>query len=96
MSTKEQIIDRALIAASGGPDAQRIARLEDELARLRKRLTLPRKGDADTINLLRAALIAAQEKLTIYRADSNGEYRGGMEYGMLMQMIDRALGQPAN
>lgn len=35
MSTKEEIINRALLGASGGPDAQKTARLEDEIERLR-------------------------------------------------------------
>lgn len=39
----------------------------------------------------RLALIAAQQKLRLYRAQNSGEYVGGMEYSALMVMIDEAL-----
>lgn len=43
---------------------------------------------------LREALIAAKEKLAIYRAHSTGEYQGGMEYRSLIDLIDTALSTP--
>jgi hypothetical protein len=39
----------------------------------------------------RAALIAAKEKLMLYRAQHSGDYIGGVEYTSLMRMINRAL-----
>ncbi len=42
---------------------------------------------------LRTALQAAKEKLMIFRKETSGEYKGGMEYKMLMDLIDAALGQ---
>jgi hypothetical protein len=44
------------------------------------------------VDALKAVLLAAREKLTLYRAQHSGEYIGGVEYVMLMDMIDRALG----
>ena len=41
----------------------------------------------------RIALIEAREKLKIYRAErQSSEYTGGMEYVMLMRLIDEAIG----
>lgn len=42
---------------------------------------------------LREALIAAKEKLELYRKHSGGEYIGSMEYCALIKMIDAALAQ---
>lgn len=45
------------------------------------------------IERLRAALAAAKTKLKLYRAQHSGEYIGGMEYGMLLEMINDVLGE---
>jgi len=42
-------------------------------------------------DLLRAALLAAKEKLAAYYADTGGRYPGGPLYGDLMRQIDEAL-----
>ena len=43
------------------------------------------------IERLLHALTKAKEKLKLYRAQHSGEYIGGMEYGMLMDLINEAL-----
>src|SRR5690606_4937087 len=48
---------------------------------------------AAEIERLRAALAAAKTKLKLYRAQHSGEYIGGMEYGMLLDMINEVLGE---
>ncbi len=40
---------------------------------------------------LRIVLKEAKKKLQLYRAQHSGEYIGGMEYTMLMQLIDEVL-----
>lgn len=40
----------------------------------------------------KVALIAAREKLELYRAQHSGEYIGGMEYRSLLMTIDEAIG----
>lgn len=37
------------------------------------------------------AMLSAKQKLQIYREHSSGEYKGGMEYMMLINKIDKAL-----
>lgn len=36
-------------------------------------------------------LVAARQKLIIYRDNSSGEYLGGMEYTMLIKLIDEEI-----
>ncbi len=43
------------------------------------------------INQFRNALIAAKEKLELYRAAHSGEFIGGVEYTTLMRQIDYVL-----
>ena len=40
---------------------------------------------------LEHALRIARDKLRIYREQSDGKYQGGMEYKMLMNLIEEAL-----
>jgi hypothetical protein len=40
---------------------------------------------------LRGTLLAAKEKLRLYRAGHSGEYIGGVEYTSLMKQIDDVL-----
>jgi len=54
-----------------------------------------RDRSKDTEKKLRAALTAAREKLILYRAGSNGEYLGGMEFSALIRAIDDALTSPS-
>lgn len=90
---------RSSVTKSGGIDLRDPGLLfaaADELARLQeaKRAALKVADERSKENVaLRQALKAAQQKLVIYREGSNGEYKGGMEYTGLMQMIDRALEQ---
>lgn len=43
------------------------------------------------IEKLVGALEASRAKLKVYRENSNGEYMGGMEYQMLMSLVDEVL-----
>lgn len=55
------------------------------------------KGAAEWSDLMRRisakdhALVLAKEKLAIYHEHSNGEYQGGMEHMMLMDLINKTL-----
>lgn len=46
---------------------------------------------ARRINRLERALIAARDKLKLYRNEHSGEYVGGVEYTTLMEEINVAL-----
>lgn len=45
------------------------------------------------LSLIRAALVAAKEKLQLYRDHYGSEYLGGMEFSALMRKIDSALAE---
>lgn len=40
----------------------------------------------------RLALMKARDKLEVYRANSDGQYQGGMEHVSLLRLIDEAIG----
>lgn len=42
---------------------------------------------------LRGTLVAAKEKLGLYRAQHSGEYVGGVQYHELMRQIDEILNE---
>jgi hypothetical protein len=53
-------------------------------------LQLVESKDAE-IERLRDALLSAREKLAAYYDATNGEYPGGLHYGLLFEKIDAAL-----
>lgn len=62
---------------------------------MQDQVVVPKQAYADLLlqNCARkTALVAAKEKLRLYREASAGVYLGGVEYGALVKLIDEAIG----